>query len=278
MIIDFHVHVGTSMQWKELFHKWFQQFHQENIGDLLDEVSRPDGLRNFMRNAKLDYAVILAEINFTAMVSNEFVANLASQVPGALAFANINPTLEPTPVETLEYLVKDLNCRGVKLLPTYHHFYPNDPKIYPIYAKAQELNIPVLLHTGSSKFGASRMKYGQPIFLDDVARDFPKLTLLMAHSGRGCWYHEAFFLARHHSNVYMEVSGLPPKHLLKYFPELEKISDKVVFGSDWPGVNEIGKNIQQIMDLPLSDRAKENILGENAARILNLKKSSARGE
>jgi len=270
MLIDFHVHVGTSLQWKEWLLKWFQQFHQENVRDLMDSFSTPEGLLSFKKNVGLDYMVILAEIDFTGTVSNEFVVDLARKVPGVLAFANINPTMEPYPGENLEYLVNILGCRGLKLLPTYHHFYLNDPKIYPVYAKAQELNIPVLIHTGSSTFPASRIKYGQPIYLDDVASDFPQLNIIMAHSGRGCWYHEAFFLARHHSNIYMEVAGLPPKNLPKYFPELEKVSKKVIFGSDWPAVKDIRENIEQIKKLPISDIAKQDILGNNAARLLGL--------
>ncbi|WP_227762258.1 amidohydrolase family protein [Zhaonella formicivorans] len=271
MLIDFHVHVGTSLQLKDWLLQWFQQFHQEDIFELMDKVSTPEGLLELKKSAGLDYLVILAEIDFAGTVTNEFVAGLAQKVDGALAFANINPTMEPNPVETLEYLVKDLGCRGLKLLPTYHHFYLNDPKLYPIYAKAQELDIPVLIHTGSSAFSASRIKYGQPIFLDDVASDFPQLNIIMAHSGRGCWYQEAFFLAKHHSNIYMEVSGLPPKNLLKYFPDLERIYQKVIFGSDWPSIKMIKENINQIKKLPISDAAKEAILGNNAARVLRLK-------
>jgi predicted TIM-barrel fold metal-dependent hydrolase len=270
VLIDFHVHVGTSLQWKDWILNWFEKFQQDNIRDLMDRTSTPEGLLNLKKEAGLDYLVILAEIDFAGTVPNEFVAELAKKVPGALAFANINPTMEEDPAGTLEYLVRDLGCRGLKLLPTYHHFYLNDPKIYPIYAKAQELDIPVLIHTGSSTFPASRMKYGQPIFLDDVASDFPQLKIVMAHSGRGCWYQEAFFLARHHANIYMEVAGLPPKNLLKYFPDLEKIYQKVIFGSDWPSSKDIKEDLHGINQLPISDLAKEAILGDNAARVLGL--------
>jgi predicted TIM-barrel fold metal-dependent hydrolase len=106
--------------------------------------------------------------------------------------------------------------------------------------------------------------------MDDVAVDFPELVLLMVHSGRGFWYERAYFLAKLHANVYMEISGLPPQKLLDYFPELERVADKVVFGSDWPGMPHVKRNIEIIRGLQLSGEAKEKILGGNAARILGL--------
>ncbi|MFH1491679.1 MAG: amidohydrolase family protein, partial [Pseudomonadota bacterium] len=161
--------------------------------------------------------------------------------------------------------------RGLKLYPTYQHYYPNDAKIYPLYAKAQELRIPVSLHIGSSVFSGSRLKYGDPIYIDDVAVDFPELRIVQCHSGRPFWYDKAFALARLHKNVYMEVSGLPPGRLLSYFPELEKIPDKVIYGSDWPGVPTIRENIETIRGLSLKETSKQKILGENAGRLLDLK-------
>ncbi len=139
-----------------------------------------------------------------------------------------------------------------------------------LYAKAQELHIPVMIHTGSSVFKGARLKYGDPLHLDDVAVDFPDLTLLMVHSGRGFWYDRAFSLTILHANLYMEIAGLPPHKLLDYFPELERVADKVIFGSDFPGVPDIGRNIEAIRGLPLQAETKEKILGGNAARILGM--------
>jgi hypothetical protein len=108
--------------------------------------------------------------------------------------------------------------------------------------------------------------------MDDVAVDFPELVLLMCHSGRPFWYDKAFALARLHENLYMEVSGLPPQRLLDYFPELERLAHKVIYGSDWPGVPTIKENIQAIKSLDITDGAKKKILGENAAKLLNISK------
>lgn len=187
-----------------------------------------------------------------------------------IPFANVNPYLTANPAREVERCVRELGMRGLKLYPTYQYFYPNDRMLYPVYARACELGVPVMVHTGSSVFAGARMKYGDPLYLDDVAVDFPDLPLLLVHGGRGFWYDRAFFLARLHPNVYLEVAGLPPQKLLAYFPELDRIADKVIYGSDFPGMPYIKENIETIRGLPLPEEAKEKILGGNAARILGL--------
>ncbi len=158
----------------------------------------------------------------------------------------------------------------MKLLPPYQHFYPNDARFYALYAKAQELDIPVVFHTGSSVFKNAKLKFGNPLYLDDVAVDFPDLAIVQAHGGRPFWYSIAFFLAKRHRNVYIDISGLPPENLLKYFPGLEKIAHKVIFGSDWPGVPSVKANIEAIQKLPLKTDTKRKILEENAFQLMQL--------
>jgi predicted TIM-barrel fold metal-dependent hydrolase len=117
-------------------------------------------------------------------------------------------------------------------------------------------------------FKGSKLKYGAPLLLDEIAVDFPDLVIVQAHSGRGFWYDQAYTLARYHENVYMEIAGLPPQKLLTYFPQLERLADKVLFGSDYPGVPSLRGNIEAIRSLPLSEETKDKILGGNAARVL----------
>jgi predicted TIM-barrel fold metal-dependent hydrolase len=132
------------------------------------------------------YGVILAELApiTSAIASNETVEALCQGQPRLIPFASLNPYLIENPARELERLVRDRGFRGLKLYPTYSYFYPNDPKLYPVYAKAQELGIPVKCHTGTSVFPASRLKYGDPVYIDDVAVDFPDLVAIITHSGR----------------------------------------------------------------------------------------------
>jgi predicted TIM-barrel fold metal-dependent hydrolase len=273
MIIDFHVHTARYQSMTESLHDLLRRAWGDRMEWMIATYSNPDAFLQLMDVAEIDYAVILADINpaIAGMADNAHVAEFCSRSERLIPFASINPFICPQhPARELEYLVKNHGFRGLKLYPTYQYYYPNDAMLYPLYTKAQELGIPVSLHIGSSVFRGARLKYGDPIYLDDVAVDFPDLVLLQCHSGRPIWYQKAFFLARLNTNVFMEISGLPPMKLLDYFPEIERISDKVVYGSDWPAIPTIRENIQDIRDLPISENAQNSILGENAARILKI--------
>jgi uncharacterized protein len=126
-----------------------------------------------------------------------------------------------------------------------------------------------MIHTGTSIFPAARNKFGDPIYLDDVAVDFPKLKILMAHGGRPIWMQTAFFLLRRHKNVHLDISGIPPKILLKYFPRLEEIAHKTLFGTDWPspGIPDIKQNLDQFQALALPEAVKEQILSKTALEM-----------
>jgi len=279
MIIDFHIHIGRSEMW----HPWVLDWAVSN----LNEQDRPQGpqrildtiaasyatLEKHLDECGIDYAVILAEQSpiTTGITPNEYVRDFCRGSKRLIPFCSVNPYMVTNPGQALERLITQEGFRGIKLYPTYQHFFPNDPMLYPMYAVAQSLNIPVMLHTGSSVFRGAKIKYGDPLFLDEVAVDFPKLKIVMAHSGRGFWYDHAFFLSRLHEHAYMELAGLPPQRLLEYFPEFERNADKIIFGSDWPGMPYIARNLELIRKLPIKDHVKDKVLGENAARVLGIK-------
>jgi hypothetical protein len=276
-VIDFHVHAARP----EDYHPWVVDWMRSLLGEASLEKFRylmtPPGLLSVMDECGVAYAVILADMHpkTVGIVTNESVAEFCSGSERLIPFACVNPHLVSSPRGELRRCLDDLGMRGLKLAPTYAHFYPNDTSLYPMYALAEERGIPVMFHTGSSVFKGSKVKFGEPVLLDDVAVDFPGLTILLVHSGRGFWYDQAAFLARLHANVYMEIAGLPQQKLLTYFPEFERLADKVIFGSDWPGLPSLKKNIEGIRALPISEDAKEKILHSNAARLLGLKVDSA---
>ena len=139
-----------------------------------------------------------------------------------------------------------------------------------IYRRCAERDIPVLIHTGTSIFPGARCKWGNPLELDDVALDFPDLQIVLAHGGRPFWMGEAFFILRRHANVWFDLSGIPPKSLLDWFPKLAELERKLLWGSDWPspGVTRMRKNIDQFLALPLSDAVKRAALETNPDRLL----------
>ncbi len=267
-VIDFHIHIGLKEHW----HSWVHDYQKSAGSDLYErynELIDPRQFADYLISFGIKKAVILPEISptTTGIVPNEYVLEFCQGMDIYLPFCTINPSTE----DKLDSKVKGYiqkGAKGIKLYPSYNFFYPNDKNLYPVYELAQKHRLPVLVHTGSSIFRGSKIKYANPLHLDDVAADFPDCKILMAHGGRGLWYQTAFFLSRLHPNLYIEISGLPPKNLLKYFPELEKNIDKIVYGSDWPGVRSAGINIDSIKKLPLAETSIQKILYKNAAGIL----------
>jgi predicted TIM-barrel fold metal-dependent hydrolase len=272
-VIDFHFHVTTADEYTDWFLNWLRGYAGEDTLALLRHVlSSPQAMLEYLDEQGIDYAVALAETNplSTGTSPNERVAGFCQGSERLIPFANVNPFVTADLVSELRRCVSDLGFRGLKLYPTYQHFYANDVRLYPLYAEAQRLGVPIMLHTGSSVFRGARLKYGDPLYLDDVVVDFPELTIIMAHSGRGFWYDAAFFLAQLHPNIYMEITGLPPQKLPIYFPNLERNAGKIIFGSDWPAVTDIKGNIATVRSLDITEESKESILGGNAARVLGL--------
>ena len=278
-VVDFHLHVGKRKHWNPAIHALFKQLNP-GLYEIQDEVMTPENIIAMLDNCGVDWAVVLAEISpkVTGVVTNEFIAEFCkNHLHRLIPFCSVDPTEDQNPARTLEHAVETLEMRGLKLYPTYQHFYPNayassqaGVKLRKLYEMAEILEIPVMFHTGTSVFPGARLKYGNPLFLDDVATDFPKMPVIIVHGGRGPWFDMAFYVTRLHSKVYLEISGLPPKNLLQYFPRLEVIADRVIFGSDWPGVLNIAENIEAIRNLDIIEEAKSQILGENAIKLLNL--------
>ncbi|MCK4613698.1 MAG: amidohydrolase family protein, partial [Thermoplasmata archaeon] len=191
-VIDFHIHVGRKEDW----HPWVIEYLGE-VNPILfrnfEELMSPAGLEEYLAGEGVTYAVILAEDSplTTGVVPNSYVHGFCKGREKFIPFASINPITTPNPGESLEKCVREMGFRGLKLYPTYQHFFPNQRDVYPLYERAVELDIPIMFHTGSSIYRNSKMKYGNPLHLDEVAADFPDLRIVMAHSGRGFWYDRA---------------------------------------------------------------------------------------
>ena len=273
LAIDFHIHIGLKEHW----HSWVHDFQKSSESEFYkryQELIMPGKFAAYLKNHNIAKAVILPDMCpiTTGLVPNEYVIEFCDGRDIFVPFCTVNPSLTTHPDQDVKRYIQ-MGAKGIKLYPSYNHFYPNDRRLYPLYSVAQEEQLPVLVHTGSSVFKGTKIKYADPIHLDEVAADFPNLVLLMAHGGRGIWYERAFFLSRLHPLLYLEISGLPPKNLLNYFPDMENNIDKFVYGSDWPAVQTISSNIEAIKKLPLKEESKKKILYDNAAKILRLDKS-----
>lgn len=272
-IIDFHIHLVKYMPPSDsLTHMMHDTFHSKEEYEKFEALySDPKTFVQLLKDNGVDYGVILAEYAplTTGYASHENVLEFCAGHKELIPFCTINPHLEPNPTHALRDLCGKQGFKGLKLYPTYNHFYPNEAKLYPIYSIAQEMGIPVLFHTGSSIFKNARIKYGNPISFDDVAQDFPDLKIIMAHGGRGAWYDEAMTMVRLHKNVYIDLTGLPVRKLPQYFPDMDRFSHKFIFGTDWPQV-VIKESIAKFSTIGLSEASRERILGGNAAKLLHI--------
>jgi predicted TIM-barrel fold metal-dependent hydrolase len=271
-LIDFHTHPYKPKDLAPATWRFIESISPA-VQEHGDRLNDPHYVADLLRADGVDHAVVLAEHcpATSGNVRTESVLELCSAEPDFfLPFASVDVNTDTDPAELLSRYI-DHGARGLKLYPSYQFYYPNDPRVYPLYELCQRARIPVLLHIGSSVMPGTRIKYCDPIHLDDVAVDFPDLTIVMAHGGRGFWYDVCSFLAAHKPNMYIDVTGLVPGRLLEHFPDLERLSSKVVFGTDWPAMPKSVKfNADVIAGLGLSDLALRRILRENAARILGI--------
>ena len=212
-------------------------------------------------------------------IGNDYVASVAQRYSDQfIGFASVDPWKGKMAVQELERSVKELGLRGLKLHPSAQAFFANDPRFYPLWEKCTELDIPVLFHSGQTGLGARqpggggiKLKYCQPIpYFDDVAADYPSLTLILAHPAVP-WQEEQLSVALHKQNVYIDLSGWSPKYfrpmLVQYMQSLLK--DKVLFGSDYP-VLMPERWLKDFEQLELKDEVRQKILLDNARKILNL--------
>lgn len=190
-------------------------------------------------------------------------------------FGGFHPRHARQPRREIDRLLHTYEMGGIKIHGPHMLLAPNAyldgaRALRLLYERCEEEGVPVMFHTGTTVFPGARNKFGDPLLLDDVAVDFPKLKIILAHGGRPLWMETAAFLVRRHPNVWLEISSVPPRALLEYFPRLEELSQKALFGSDWPGPHVPGMraNADAVAALPLSSEAKRRMLYENARRLL----------
>ena len=209
-------------------------------------------------------------------MGNDWLASLSERFPGVLmGFGSVDPW-KPDAVDELQR-VADLGLRGLKFHPTMQRFDPGDERFSPLWAKAEELGLIALFHTGTCGIaagtpgaGGTKIRYSHPGFLDSVGADFPGLTLIAAHFGFP-WYQETLAYALHKSNVYIELSGWAPRYLpAEVQREIgRRLSGQTLFGSDYPFI-PLDRWFREFADLELGEEARRAILHGNAARLLGL--------
>ena len=277
--IDLHVHLATE-EWldgalgplRAATERHFRtQVTTRTIGEMADEFRSDDVL-----------GVLLAWDAESAMgnppVPNDFVAECVAKHPDAfIGFASVDPWKGKAAVAELRRSVGELGLRGLKLHPSCQGFAPNDPRFRPLYEAASELGVPVLFHTGTTGLGAGvpggggiKLGYSRPILLDDVAADFPGLTIIAAHPSWP-WQDEMLAVAQHKTNVYLDLSGWSPK---RWSPDLVRnvlgpLQDRALYGSDYPFIT-FAKWLDAFHTYDVPPDVEEKILVGNARQLLGL--------
>lgn len=274
VLVDAHVHVPHLGTLAPAWVDWARQFGRPG---LLEQVWRPDGspdpaqLDALFADEGVDVALLFCEYSPKATGYQSFDDLLPIVEHNPRRFrpvANVNPHLHyPIDVELRRQL--DLGAAALKLHPVHGGFRADDPALYPAYAVLVERGVPLVVHCGTSTFPGSTNSYADPVLLDAVLRDFPSLTVVLAHGGRGWWYDAAAFLALSNPNVWIELSGLPPKRLPEYYSrfDLARLARRFIYGTDWPGVPGQAANARAVAGLGLPDDVVPLVLGGNAMRV-----------
>ncbi len=276
--IDIHVHPSTPeglAGWGDLFEATKRYFRTEIPVRTVDEMAeefRADDVVAVL------FAWDAESATGTPPVTNDYIASCVERHPDAfVGFASVDPWKGAAAIAELRRAVGGLGLRGLKLHPSAQLFEPNDRRFYPLYAAAAELGIPVLFHTGTTGLGAGlpggggvKLRYSQPMLLDDVAADFPELAIVGAHPSWP-WQDEMLAIAQHKSNVWIDLSGWSPK---RWSPDLTRavlgqLQDRALFGTDYPFIT-FSKWLDAFRSHSPSPEVEEKVLVGNARRLLGL--------
>jgi predicted TIM-barrel fold metal-dependent hydrolase len=240
----------------------------------------PQGLAEYYRSRRMAFVVFTVDERLSGrrhVTNDDVLAFAAEHADVAMAFVSVDPTRGPDAVREARRLVATGLVRGLKLHPPLQQFFANDRVAYPLYEVFAEAKLPVLFHTGHSGIGTGqpggggiRLKYGNPMPIDDVAVDFPDLQIVMAHPSFP-WQDEAISICLHKPGVYIDLSGWSPKYfsptLVQYANTLLK--RKVLFGSDYPWITP-DRWLADFEKIGIKDDVRPLILKENAARLFGL--------
>ena len=274
-IFDVHVHIQP---WQMVNPDALAMIDDPSHANAKEILSSPDNLLRYLDEQGVERICCINYVSpdvmgFTREV-NDWIANFTRDHRDRLiAVGSVNP-LHEIDVRAEIRRVLDLGIGMIKIHPPHQLFSPNAYRgelwqLAEVYRECEERGVPVMFHTGTSVFPRARNVFADPMPVDDVAVDFPRLPIILAHAGRPLYGETAFFLARRHANVRVDLSGIPPKALPKYFPRLAQLADKVLWGTDWPspGVVSLRKNIDEFLSLGLGEEVERKVLWENAAGL-----------
>ena len=273
MIVDAHVHVAHLARLKVSWDQWMGAAGDEaRWATMYDDAGSPipAEVSRYFADEGVDRVLMFCEYSpkATGWQTVEDLLPIVAHDPQRFRIvANVNPHVHHPVGKELDRQL-DHGAVALKIHPVHAGIAPNDRELYPAYARCVERGVPVIFHTGPSFFPGASSKYGDPVLVDDVLRDFPDLTVVLAHGGRGWSYDAAASLALTRENVWLDLAGLPPKRLPTYYASfgVDRIAAKAIFGTDAPAASP-ARNIAAVRDLGLSEALTDAVLGGNAQQV-----------
>jgi predicted TIM-barrel fold metal-dependent hydrolase len=282
--IDVHVHAHNSVNPDASVHSG-ESF--EAMAEYFGTQATPATVRDiagYYRERRMAAVVFtidsMAATGSDPVPPNEEIAELAAENADVIIpFASVDPARGRAGVRMARRLIEEYGVRGFKFHPNLQGFYPNDRMAYPLYEVIAEHGLVALFHTGHTGVGAGeragggvRLKYANPMFVDDVAVDLPGLRIVLAHPSFP-WQDEALSVAMHKPDVYIDLSGWSPKYfppqLIQYANTLLK--EKMLFGSDYPMLTP-ERWLADFEKAGFRPEVRQLILRDNAARLFGLAK------
>jgi predicted TIM-barrel fold metal-dependent hydrolase len=269
VIIDCHTHINN--------------YHNEDE-DLIHE--RIELLQAEMRRNRVDIALILTSYKIRpGRPSTEVAVKATRHLGNVFIVAGISyASLNPGELEGLREFLKEGSVRGLKLYPGYEPYYPADSKLEPVYALAEEFQVPVMIHSGDTYTPKGKVKYSHPLHIDEVAVDHPNVNFIICHIGNP-WIRDCMEVVYKNQNVYTDISGLVlgtfsdrfESYMLKQLQEILLYgveADNVLYGTDWP-ISSMESYLRFMDELKIPEPEKRKIYYENAARLFNLGAASS---
>jgi len=284
MIVDFRV-TAPIQEWmdleeaKEKFPNSYMRGYVESAYEAtaIWGITVDDMIKS-IKEAGVDCCVLQAEWSLgDYRKQNDAVYRIAKKNPDIFPryYLTINPLEDMEMAKTVEREVKERGFSGLNTQTFAQRMRPNDKRLYPVYAKCQELGIPVTMHA-SVNFSIDRtIDFSRPIYIDEVACDFPDLKIVANHGGWP-WVTEMVAIAWKHKNVYIEIGAVSPKYIGKAGTGWEPLivygnsllQDRVLFATD--NMVPWKRCLEEFAALPLKDEVKKKWLGLNAQQLLNL--------
>jgi len=276
--IDFHVHLPTP-EWLDVSMAGYTEAAERYFRS---QVSRKTVAEVAAEYQDLDIVALLLawdaeSATHRPRLSNEYVAQAVADFPGRfVGFGSVDPLKGDDAVSGVER-IRELGLKGVKFHPSIQRFAPDDERYWPIFARCQELGLIGLFHTGTSGIGAGmpggqgiRLDYCRPIRLDTVAAEFPDFQIVAAHFGFP-WHDEMLAIARHKTNVHVDISGWAPRYIPPaVVRELKgRLQDQFLFGSDYPFIQP-QRCLDELAQLEIPAPVLDKLLVGNGTRLLGL--------